>query len=62
MKIQIMMRMMKNSQKYIKKLEKDYDGEPTYNVRYEEFIMLIVKYCQELKSEIEEMKLNLGGN
>lgn len=51
-----------SSQKYIKKLEKDYDGEPTYNVRYEEFIMLIVKYCQELKSEIEEMKLNLGGN
>lgn len=40
-----------SSEKYIKKLEKDYDAEPIYNVRYEEFIMILVKYCQGLKKK-----------
>lgn len=61
-----------NSQKYIKKLEKDYDAEPIYNVRYEEFIMILVKYCQGLKkkdlglekrmSELEERLCKLEEN
>ena len=37
--------------KPIVELQKDYDAEPTYNVRYEEFIMILVKYCQDLKKK-----------
>lgn len=48
------------SQKYIKKLEKDYDAEPIYNVRYEEFIMILVKYCQGLKKKDLELEKRLS--
>lgn len=49
-----------NSQKYIKKLEKDYDAEPIYNVRYEEFIMILVKYCQCLKKKDFELEKRIS--
>lgn len=49
-----------NSQKYIKKLEKDYDAEPIYNVRYEEFIMILVKYCQGLKKKDLELEQRMS--
>ena len=48
------------SQKYIKKLEKDYDAEPIYNVRYEEFIMILVKYCQGLKKKDLDLEKRLS--
>lgn len=49
-----------NSQKYINKLEKDYDAEPIYNVRYEEFIMILVKYCQCLKKKDLDLEKRLS--
>ena len=37
-------------------LQKDYGAEPTYNVRYEEFIMILVKYCQDLKKAHKDLE------
>lgn len=44
---------------YITRLEKDYESEPIYNIRYEEFIMILVKYCQELRKENTSIKNKL---
>jgi len=41
-------------------LQKDYDAEPMYNVRYEEFIMILARYCQGLYEEIKELKEKIG--
>lgn len=44
---------------YITRLEKDYESEPIYNIRYEEFTMILVKYCQELRKEYTSIKNKL---
>lgn len=41
-------------------LQKDYDTEPMYNVRYEEFIMILARYCQGLYEEIKGLKEKIG--
>ncbi len=46
--------------KAIYELQKDYDAEPTYNVRYEEFIMILVKYCQDIKKRNLKIQENLN--
>lgn len=37
-------------------IEKDTDKEPTYHVRYEEFIMILVQYCQNLKKKNTDLE------
>ena len=41
-------------------VEKDTDKEPTYHIRYEEFIMILVQYCQNLKKNINDMQTQLN--
>ena len=43
----------------ITELQKDYDAQPIYNVRYEEFIMILVKYCQDLKKSIKDLQKDI---
>ena len=37
-------------------IEKDTDKEPTYHIRYEEFIMILVQYCQNLKKKNTDLE------
>lgn len=41
-------------------IEKDTDKEPTYHVRYEEFIMILVQYCQKLKKTLGGIQTQLN--
>ena len=42
--------------------ENDYETEPDYYLRYEEFIMPLVRYCQLLKQRIEVLENTLNKN
>ena len=37
------------------------DGEYTYGLRYSEFTGLLIKMCQNLQNEVDELKNRLGG-
>ena len=37
-------------------IEKDTDKKPTYHIRYEEFIMILVQYCQNLKKKNTDLE------
>ena len=43
-------------------IEADYETEPDYYLRYEEFIMPLVRYCQLLKQRIEVLENTLNKN
>lgn len=37
------------------------DGEYVYGLRYSEFVSILVKMCQNLQNEVDELKVRLGG-
>lgn len=45
-----------NTNRLNKEMVEDRTQTPTYHVRYEEFIMILVKYCQSLNARINELE------
>ena len=44
----------------IEELVEDIEAEPTYYIRYEQFIMPLVQYCQTLKKRIEVLEQQIN--
>ena len=48
--------------KYIEEyVEEPVEGEYTYGLRYDEFTAILIKMCQNLQNEVDELKARLGG-
>lgn len=41
--------------------ETPIEGEYVYGLRYAEFISILIKMCQNLQNEVDELKIRLGG-
>ena len=42
-------------------IDEPVEGEYIYGLRYDEFVAILIKMCQNLQNEVDKLKIRLGG-